>query len=235
MRYPTLTPDEVERLVTELTGGDPASVDTNRAVKWLGDGPDFDTEAFKVRIRELREKFDSLVAEHGDSDKDIIEGKLAAELHSALCETPIEVLDDPGFWRYIGIAHLWWLTYWRESKTFDGGDYSRIRVYVDGKRNSECVPVRMFIRGRIAFEAGDPALSWAVSSATDLWRSHIVRVRTSYAPDLAGALLERQASPNSKMPTAELRSAARRLNRLASNTVLVGYDRDACRAVIAGL
>jgi hypothetical protein len=57
-----------------------------------------------------------------------------------------------------------------------------------------------------------------------LWRSHILRVRTSYAPALAAALVHRQADPNRRMTTEQLREFVKRVNRVASNVVLLLYD-----------
>jgi len=225
MRYPTLTPDEVERLTHELLGEHGHEVDATRAVKWVGSGADVDLGPMLAMVQSLR----SDLAEFQDSDhagaKDRFEGRASTLIHAALIDVPIDVLDDPGFWRYVSMVHLWWFAHWREQKTFDGGDYRKIRVYVDGKRHAECIPLRMYLRGRIASDAGDPELASAAAEATDLWRSHIVRVRTSYSPELAAELVRRQADDERRMATDPLRAYAKRINRVASNVALSTYDR----------
>lgn len=235
MRYPVISTDEVERLVTDLLGEHGDDVDRTRAVKWVGNGTDLDPDSLEA----LSQKLDELMAAEPDLEakgaRDRIEGKGSILVADALGELPLDVLDDPGFWRYVSLAHLWHFIHWRERATFDKGDYSTSRVYVDGKRYAECVPLRMFLRGRIAADAGDKDLAAAAPEATDLWRSHILRVRTSYTPDLAAALVRQQSDPDRRMATDPLRAQAKRINRVASNVVLAIYDQAAAEKLVAEL
>ena len=221
MSHPTIAPDSLDRLGPDLLAG--GSQDVARAVKWVGASPEVDLSALDRLIPVLEAELEAFVSSEEASDKDLFEGRAAEKLHRALAHLPIDVLDNPGFWRFVSVAKLWWLARWREQVTHDKGEWEKFRVYVDGRRSSECVALRMFIRGRIAAEAGDPSLAHAVPQATDLWRSHIVRVRTSYIPTLAGELLKHQVGDR-RMPTNDLREFAKRLNRLASNVVIDTYD-----------
>ena len=205
MRYPTLPLATTRRITKErLAGSDPEFDDH---VKWIGSGNDADLD----RIAVLAKETDAAIADHSGSDRGSVEGRFAVQLHDCLHELPIFVLDDPDFWAYLGVRYFWKLVEWRESKTFESGESAKYMKYVDGKHVTECVLTRMFLRGRICVAGGAPALSHQLTSATDLWRSHIIRVSTSYAPALATSILEAQA--REPMNTDKLRAFARRINR----------------------
>ena len=80
---------------------------------------------------------------------------------------------------------------------------------------------------------GDYSLVSGVPAATDLWRSHILRVATCTAPPVTRALLREQL--HDRMSTDELREVARRLNRLSTNIVLALYDEADATKLIAEL
>lgn len=229
MKYPVVSLDECERLCARLIGG--LDIDVNSAVKWMGASPEIDLEPLKSTASQLHDDLQVFEASEA-SDKDLFEGQASAKVHAALADLPLAVLDDPGFWRYLSIAHLWGVVFWREQKAF-AKDWSKYRVYVDGRLQTECVPLRMFLRGQIAVVDGDYSLASVVPAATDFWRSHIVRVRTSYSPRLAQAFVREQLAD--RMSTDELRAYAKRLQRVASNVVLNTYDDRAAAALLASI
>lgn len=222
MKYPVISIEELERFVAERLDG--TSVDANNSIKWIGSEPEVD-------LTELRKASDEILtdlAAYRSSDdagmRDQFEGRVAGRLHAALTSLPLPVLDDPGFWRYVGAVHLWEFVLWREGPTF-ARDWTAYRKYVDGRNHSECVALRMFLRGQIAVrEPGDYDISTAVPRGTDLWRSHVVRVRTSYSPILAQGLISQVAEH--AISTDDVRSYAKRITRVASNVVLSIYDED---------
>ena len=231
MRYPSIATDQIQRLQEQLAAGEIADIE--EVTRWNGGGGDVDLGPISAAEFAIRASWDAEQESGTASVPDTFEATAAIELHQALAEIETEVLDDPGFWRYLTVKYFWWLVEWRERSAFDSGDWARIRVYVDGTRPAECVLLRMYLRARIALDGGGYELATAVPKATDLWRSHIVRVRTSYAPALAAELVRSQAAD--RMSTDELRSFARRLNRTGSNVVLVGYDQDDAAGLIADL
>lgn len=235
MRYPTLSADEVERLFDDLLSEHGTHVDVARGTKWTGSGEDLDLRGIVDAAEALADLSRSAHEAEGKATKDGVEGQGAQVLYEALKDVALEVLDDPGFWRYLAMVHLWEFIRWREPSPFDEKDFEKARVYLDGKRNADCVPLRMFTRGRIAAEAGDPALATAAPSATDLWRSHIVRVRTAYTPKIAAALIRQQADADRRLSTDAVRAQARRINRFASNVVLHSYDEREAEALLEEL
>jgi hypothetical protein len=221
MKYPTIAVDDVRQVATDLL--DEAGVDMSRWVRWVGEGADLDLAPIESTCQLLVTDLEEFRA-GGATDKDEFEGRASSPLHQVLSGLPLNVLDDPGFWRYLAVAQLWDVVRWREESAFRK-DWVAYRVYIDGRRHAECVPLRMFLRGQIAERAGDYSLASSVPQATDLWRSHIVRVRTSYSPILAqGLLLQMQG--DQRMNTDELRAFAKRIQRVSSNVVLHVYDTD---------
>ncbi|MCY4638117.1 MAG: hypothetical protein OXG04_27095 [Acidobacteria bacterium] len=162
-----------------------------------------------------------------DARKEEREAEAAPLLHDALSIVDVEVLDDPGFWRYLSLALFWDFIRWRETKAFARGNYLR---YVDGKSSNECVLTRMYLRG--AAVGGLPFAEHAsvLPKATDFWRSHVVRVRTGTAPSLVRALVDMQRQH--RLPTDPLRQFAKALNRTWSNVVLSIYDDDEAHALV---
>jgi len=230
MRYPTIETAQLMRLVQGLISA--GECDYTMAVRWQGRGEEFPEDGVAQLAEEVRRELDRIRQEPTRVDPDRVEGEVAGRLYEALGRLPIEVLDDPGFWRYLSIAHFFEYVRWRESGAFEK-DYTKFRDYIDGKKPAECVVLRGFLRGRIAAEAGDASLATAVPKATDLWRSHIVRVRTGFSPEIAGSLIREQA--NRRMVTDELREVAKRLKRMHSNLVLSLYPPDEARVLVSSL
>jgi hypothetical protein len=229
MKYPVISLDECERLCARLVEG--LEPDLNNAVKWVGTSPELDLKPISAMSSQLCDDLAAFQAS-GASDKDAFEGQASGRLHAALASLPFGVLDDPGFWRYLAISHLWPIVVWREPQAFER-DWTKYRAYVDGRLPAECVPLRMFLRGQIAVVDGDYGLASAVHAGTDFWRSHIVRVRTSYSPVLAQAFIREQVAD--RMSTDVLRAYAKRLQRVASNVVLHTYDQEAAQTLLHSL
>lgn len=215
--------NDVERLSQELL--EYQETDLTTGIRWTGSGPEVDLTELESLAADIRTDVREFLQRDRPPKGDEVEGARSVELFRALEHLPLTVIDDPGFWRYIGLVELWDFLCWREPRAFESREWSKYRNYIDGRRNAECVALRMFIRGRLAVIGGDATLAAAVPEATDLWRSHIVRVRTGYSPSLAAGLLRAQL--RERMPTDQLRDHARRLNRLASNVVLHTYGKEA--------
>jgi len=184
-------------------------------------------------------------------NKDLVEGRLCGPIHKALVgleDECFEALDDPGFWAYLGFKYLDEFVRWRESAI---GDYtetpepktlSNALVYFYDPTLKEGVLSRMYMRGHIANQNGDYDLAEGRDfggnkrGSTDLWRSHVTRVKTAESPDLAKALA-RYWSENewiaTETPRGGLRALAKLINRRRSNIVGIVLDADESREVIA--
>ncbi len=231
MRYPTLTIGHVESMVADLVKG--KSVSCEKAAVWRGVGESVSFDSLDIVLETMRGELER----HGvdpslTSDKEPFEGELAIAVFGPLHELPIEVLDDPGFWRYLAISRFWWFVTWREAEPLARGN---VLTYVDGRRNTETIPLRLYLRVRAVASSGDVDLAKDLKKCADFWRSHVTRVRTGSAPELAAAFANMQKDSSSRLATTQLRSFARRLNRLWTNVQLSVYDAEQASAVIEEL
>ena len=231
MKYPTVSKSKAKELALAHLEADSIGLDDD--ISWEGDGPELDVDPLVALEDELRLDWGAFENGPKSTDRDLFEGKAAVRLHQVVSTLELSVtdLDDPGFWRYLTLAHFWWLVRWREPKAFASGDWARIRPYVDATNPTECVVLRMYLRGQIT--RPDYDLAAKIEKGTDFWRSHVLRVRTGSARELARGFAAEQG--DRRMPTDELRAYARRLNRVWTNVVLHTYDADEAQALLSEL
>ena len=250
MKYPMISRSATLRIaearIVARTGADhpwmeDLGSDLADVTKWWGEGADLDItplEDAHCQIRPLVDRPDA-----GALDRDQIEGKAACVLYRALGDTGTNpaALDDPGFWRYVCLAHLWNFAAWRESRAFAGWRSAessaeaptRFKPYVDGHMPHECVPVRMFLRVKALGGLQHESLAWAVRGGTDFWRSHILRVKVGEYPSIVRAMVRRQADEETRLRTDDVRQFAKDLNRTLTNLVPLLLD-DAGAADLVG-
>jgi len=223
MKYPSIKTAAAEKIAHNRLAG--MHIDTTNLVQWkttLDKNEDFvDVDPLLALGETLRLRVEA--TEPTPPSKDAVEGEFSVQLHAAVDELPIEVLDDPTFWAWVSLECFYDFVAWRENLSSEGGN-----KYYDGRNSSECVVVRMFHRARLVTPESD--LATAIPRGTDFWRSHIIRVRTSTAPELSKALVEAQAQD--RMMTNELRELAKRINRLWTNLSLQDYSIEEARALI---
>lgn len=217
MRYPTIPLTKADELAQQFARGERPAIAP--AVAWAGGGAEVDLEALERAVGAMRAQYVAFLGSGEGGQPEEFEGMVAGDLHRVLRDFPVEALDDPGFWRYVSLAELWWFIEDREEGPISRGNHMS---YIDGLRPAECVPLRMFLRAQAIRDDDDYSLAFSMKRATDFWRSHVVRVRTGGAPPLARGFTRLQL--DKKMPTDELRPFARRVNRLWSNVVLDRLD-----------
>ena len=225
LRYPTLKRAVTVELADQMINTSGVSVDDK--VEWRGAGQDVDLRRLDSALSEARSL---LRAAAVGSDQEAFEGRLASLVHAELRDLPPEVLDDPGFWRYLALSRFWWFVEWREAGPISRGN---VDTYVDGRQPSESIPVRLFIRGQAAFDGESYHRASALERSADFWRSHVLRVKVGSAPALTQALVDLQL--DQRITTDEMRKLARLLNRSWSNIVLHLYDRESSQAFVTEL
>lgn len=239
MSYPVMSSDAIARFVDLLvsSGGRP----TQKRLEefWAGQVAE-NPSPYQVEMRSIialaRELDEALRHERTARAAEALEGRFAGRVHEVLVDCPVEVLDDHEFWTYLAVVHFWRFILVREQRSFEDavegrqaldGDSSStdehvpFRRYFDGTDVYQ-LPLRMFIRAQAVVDDGDYSLTEAVADGTDFWRSHVIRVSTSYWPPLARALVRRQS--DERLGTKELRKAARTLNRFRANMYPAAYD-----------
>lgn len=220
MKYPSISRSKAQELATAHLGAPSIQLDDD--IIWEGDGPEMDLGPIAELAASLHDSWTQLCEEETSPDRDLFEGHVGAQLHKVLTDAglPWSALDDPGLWRYLTLAHLWWFVKWRQERTFASEDWGKYRKYVDGTNPTECVVLRAFLRGQLTEPTYE--LATAIHDGTDFWRSHVIRVRTGSSPTLARAFAAEQR--DHRMATSELRPFARRLNRVWTNVILHTYE-----------
>ena len=225
MKYPFLSRSACAQLAGQKMEGADPSIDAR--VQWLGTGLSVDL----APLEEVADQLTDLVRRRGDeSDRDALEGSMAGRLLDAVEDIPIQVLDDPGFWRYLSLALFWEFIAWREAKAFAKGNYLK---YVECETSTEAVLTRMYLRANAVGGRAYYTLAAALPKATDFWRSHVIRVRTVTEPKVTRALVRAQMAD--RLSTESLRELARGVNRTWTNVVLYVYDESEAAALIAEL
>jgi hypothetical protein len=226
-RYPIIGLAATKELVPLLLNGSrmPAHLDDRTTFVGEDDHPLLELSPLELLSDDVARLLTESGTDEGATlDRDAVEGQLAIKVYQALdpARVPLEALDDPGFWRFVGLRHLWRFIVWREPALIPGAEWSKVARYVDGTKASECVALRMFVRASICHEAGSLELSDAVERGTDFWRSHLVRVGTGAVPPLAAAFIKAQA--NDHLAADPVRAVAKRLNRTRANVLMFHYD-----------
>ena len=226
MRYQTIPTIKIPFATKHMLDGNKSSAE--KSYDYSGEGADLDLSAIDQLAQKLNSQLRTFLNETSDRSpgwKDSFEGRIAGQGHETLSQIEIEVLDDPGFWRFLSIDKFWDIIYWRHQETFDGKDPSKYLTYVDAKKSEYCVLLRIFIRGQISYEAsGSYELASASKQATDFWNSHTVGVKTWQVPPVVRSFLEAYRDRREQLTTQHLRPLARHLNRRRAAIFLHGYE-----------
>ncbi len=230
MRYPTLNTGQVRSVVDDLVSGRTPSCDT--IALWRGAGESIEFEDLDAVLAQLKLELEVIGTDPTlTKDKEPFEGAVAVAIYGFLDSLPLDLLDDPGFWRYLAMSRFWWFVEWREADPLAAGN---VLTYVDGRRNTEHIPLRLYLRVKAVAVGDNKALAAELKKCTDFWRSHVIRVRTGTAPTVARAFAQMQAGEG-RLPTSTLRPYARRLNRMWTNVQLGLYDQAHAEAMIQEL
>ena len=196
-----------------------------------GDDP---MDTIDAALDDLLEAWEDVKNGTKSSERDDLEGTLSIDFYKTLRSLPAEVLTDRDFWRFLAVR-MYDFIQWR-----DGAECSLESYGAAGSAlNWNCVPLRMFNRahvaeaGRLAAASDEEFYGVSMHQATDLWRSHILRVLTSYSPLVAHALLKDyenwadRAKSLGKQRKDAVREYAKDLRRARSNILFEVLDGDA--------
>lgn len=174
------------------------------------------------------------------SDLRAFEADLGIVLHQRIPWGPYT--GDKDFWRWIAFVLL------REAVVYRHGKHGmpERKNYGIGAL-ADNLAFRSWFRADIAYDqsalpTSEECYDWAKVGDQDFWRSFIIRVRYSYARQMAKALLEfqhpnkdsrRRLKPGDK--ETGIRMLSKRLSRLQPNLCLAALDKEECLELLSEL
>jgi hypothetical protein len=221
MQYPTVSLHSYQRFINEYRQNSPLRDKPEGVLRGQGEEP---LNRVRPELLRLIDDWKKTIKKIGDSSakKEELEGELSSQLFRVLESLPVSMLTDSDFWRYISSEYFFEFTLWRDGETCALASFGASSSSV----NFDCVPFRMFNRGLIAFTITEDIndLEYAHIPGTDLWRSHILRVLTSYSASMSQAILDEYKE--GKLPTAVVRDVAKSLRKSRANIVFEVLDLD---------
>jgi hypothetical protein len=221
MQYPTVSLHSYQRFINEFRQNSPLRDKPEGVLRGQGEDP---LNRVRPELLRLIDDWKKTIKKIGDSSakKEELEGELSSQLFRVLESLPVTMLTDSDFWRYISSEYFFEFTLWRDGQACALASFGASSSSV----NFDCVPFRMFNRGLIAFTITEDIndLDYAHIPGTDLWRSHILRVLTSYSASMSQAILDEYKKGN--LPTAVVRDVAKSLRKSRANIVFEVLDLD---------
>lgn len=215
MKYRSLSQSDSETLREAVLANEDLNVD--ELGQEVGDGDLLDLTS----VRELCAQAIARCESVGSPEQ--VELEYSGALYLILRAVPVEVRDDPGFWRWITATALLPFLKLRESK---GGKILGREAIGAGTNRSDILACRMFLRAQVARKVlPDGKLNFSMLTELgpkhhDFWQSHIVRVSTGSEPNLAQALITSHLKDH--IQTSDLREFVRdRINK--SKTTIATY------------
>lgn len=221
MQYLTVSLHSYQRFINEYRQNSPLRDKPEGVLRGQGEDP---LNRVRPELLRLIDDWKKTIKKIGDSSakKEELEGELSSQLFRVLESLPVTMLTDSDFWRYISSEYFFEFTLWRDGEACALASFGASSSSV----NFDCVPFRMFNRGLIAFTITEDIndLEYAHIPGTDLWRSHILRVLTSYSASMSQAILDEYKEGN--LPTPVVRDVAKSLRKSRANIVFEVLDLD---------
>lgn len=215
-------------------------------------GGTFDSQAFDTEVAGLESDWNSKARNDPAWAVEFLEIQIAGSLFEIINKLPIDLREDEDFWRYLALFPFRWYLLAREPELQPqdyGGLHGRAtsgaggaedsgqsvsntamlyqliyRTYLIGKAMRDESQSDVFAR-RASIKPDGPV--------TDVWQSHIVRVRIGRIGKVAHALLDRVASRPSSEQLLFARNLAKALTRLKNNISLDVKDKVETDQIVA--
>lgn len=251
MSYPTVTARAADRVVE--TFGTSVEEDQREQHIVLAEGPRFDTASIgAAALRAQREWLEEEAARRGRDEKAdlyLLEAFMASRVHRALRDLPIDLLQDFGLWRYLGLFPYRWYMQLREGgpsqldlKPQDYGGTS-LQDEETGKRaqasSTYHLILRTFLWGKVAYDEHeeDPyrratIVNHTGGAVTDVWHSHIVRIQLGQLGRLPHAFLDSICDEPRANTIQPARDVEKRLTRMKHTVLFDVYDLEEARSIV---
>ena len=227
MQYPTVSLHSYQRFMNEYRQNSPLRDKPEGVLRGQGEEP---LNRIRAELLRIVDEWKKSIKKIGDSSakKEELEAELSSQLFRILETLPVTMLTDSDFWRFLSSEYFFEFTLWRDGENCALASFGASSATV----NFDCVPFRMFNRGLIAFTISEDIneLDYAHIPGTDLWRSHILRVLTSYSSSMSQAILDEYKVGN--LPTAVVRDVAKSLRKSRANVVFEVLDLEEAVAIL---
>ena len=235
MAYRSMTSDQVLEFVAKLNAA-PAN-QADQVIPPAGATRESGVDVGKAIDKICAAIEGSVPAKPRGMDADRLEGKWALGLYEAFLPLGPKILNDLGFWRYVACEKLPKFVIWRDGSEKNGASKEGFGGGASASGFQDCVPYRMFRRGQIAALAQFKKMTpeqIANIEGTDLWRSHVLRIRLGNAPTAAAVFLQAaDKRRNGEVSLTDLvREAAKLVQRLSTNIVFAYLDDTQAAALI---
>lgn len=258
MTYPTLTPRSADQVADAIRFADPDDVITTlEADSCVGaDGADYPRAAVESAAETAQAAWSTQVDRLGlkslDADLYLLEAFMAEHIHRTVQALPIDLREDPGFWRYLALFPFRWYLKLREPE-LQPQDYGGTKPDKDrpDKRHLTQANYQLLFRtylwGKIAFGKPNPdkvnanekdlyrratLVNETNGAPTDVWHSHMVRVQLGQLGHLPHAFIDSICDEPRANTTKPARLVEKRLTRMKHNILLDVYDAPKARALV---
>jgi hypothetical protein len=214
-------------------------------------GGTFDSQALDAKCGAIETEWISMVAGNPDWTVEFLEIQIAGPLFEVINALPIDLREDEDFWRYLALFPLRWYLLAREpelqpqdygglhgralsvagASSGDGQSVSNTamsyqliyRTYLIGKAMRDESQTDHYSRRRSIPNRGP---------VTDIWQSHVVRVRIGRIGRVAHALVDRVAGLAADQKD-KARDWAKNITRLKNNISLDIKDKNETDQIVA--
>ena len=233
MRYPNVSKEEAKTYIEKKRSGEKGA---RIEIDYSGEqgSQDIYTD-FEPELLSLVEAALNRGLANPKIDKDQVEGELALRIFATLDGLPAVALTDANFWRYLSCGPFFDFIAWRDGANCGLQSYGASSAQV----TADCVPYRMFLRVLVVTVdlkqitgAENAMIEGLVTQGkrTDVWRSHILRVRNAYAPKLVRQIFA--AHSDGELPTSVVREVAKIIKRKRANLIIEILDQEETTEVL---
>jgi hypothetical protein len=221
MSYPIITLHAFQQFIADHR--DSGVIPNKPEPTFRGSGDDSFSK-IKQPISGILDSWKKQIKTIGDSSakKEALEAELSEQLFKVVSPLPMNALTDSDFWRFLACHYFFEFIEWRDGESCAlasfGANANRV--------NFDCVPYRMFNRALVASSLTEKEddFKYVHVPGTDLWRSHILRVKNSFSRAMTQAILDKSLAK--ELPTQILRETAKNLKRLRNNNLFESLEHE---------
>lgn len=225
MKYPSISQVEMRDFIVELRSG---SLGAQPKIVFHGEETSLDDGLIDGFVRDFNALYEGCVRGITKSkEKKFVEFEQQASplLISLLEQLPVRLQFDPGFWSYLSYRVVNVIIWRYPINDKEGWGKNFVQTHTQSDFVDGFLP-RLAIKGLIA--KGSKAAEALVQQ--DFWRSHILRVKTGFSPNVSKAFAELVANEGTVVDTQ--RTMAKSIRSQRSNVIFEVLTIDQAKALV---